>query len=263
MLDGSSNIRLIDFGLSKNSLGLDALTTSCGSPHYACPEIIEGVPYDGSKTDVWSLGVCLYALSFGVLPFDNKNVGQLLQSILKDSLRIPNSASLALKQLLRGMLCKKASSRFTLEQVKKSSWYSTVCKDFVPPAPSCSLNQVTIYEPPFIDTLRRSGVDLPVLEEDLRKGNSLSKEVVTARFLCLAQARAPPRGFSSNSQPKSRPPNRFQQIFPKIRINTQPILPRRRTTVLDISPPSQNSPLPNFSYRSPKKKSYMPSSPMF
>lgn len=63
-------VRLIDFGLSKIYDG--AIHTACGSPSYASPEILEGKSYDGLKADIWSLGVVLFAMLCGHLPFDDK-----------------------------------------------------------------------------------------------------------------------------------------------------------------------------------------------
>jgi len=57
------------------------LETSCGSPHYACPEVIRGEKYDGRRADVWSCGVILYALLVGALPFDDDNLRQLLEKV--------------------------------------------------------------------------------------------------------------------------------------------------------------------------------------
>ena len=57
------------------------LETSCGSPHYACPEVIRGEKYDGRKADVWSCGVILYALLCGTLPFDDEHVPTLFRKI--------------------------------------------------------------------------------------------------------------------------------------------------------------------------------------
>lgn len=63
-------ITLSDLGLSRQVEDDEVLTTRCGSDDYAAPEVIMGQPYDGRATDAWSLGVLLYALLEGRLPFD-------------------------------------------------------------------------------------------------------------------------------------------------------------------------------------------------
>ncbi|XP_016097444.1 serine/threonine-protein kinase BRSK2-like [Sinocyclocheilus grahami] len=62
LLDEKNNIRIADFGMASLQVGDNLLETSCGSPHYACPEVIQGEKYDGRKADVWSCGVILFAL---------------------------------------------------------------------------------------------------------------------------------------------------------------------------------------------------------
>ena len=80
------------------------LETSCGSPHYACPEVIRGEKYDGRKADVWSCGVILYALLVGALPFDDDNLKQLLEKIKKGSFTIPSYVPPECQELLRKMI---------------------------------------------------------------------------------------------------------------------------------------------------------------
>ena len=57
-----NNIKIADFGMASLQPSGNMLETSCGSPHYACPEVIRGDKYDGTSADVWSLGVILFAL---------------------------------------------------------------------------------------------------------------------------------------------------------------------------------------------------------
>jgi BR serine/threonine kinase len=61
LLDKNNNIKIADFGFAR-WMRYNIAETSCGSPHYAAPEVIKGIPYDGRYADIWSLGVILYAL---------------------------------------------------------------------------------------------------------------------------------------------------------------------------------------------------------
>ncbi|MPC24511.1 Serine/threonine-protein kinase BRSK2 [Portunus trituberculatus] len=79
LLDEKNSIRIADFGMASLQPEGSMLETSCGSPHYACPEVIRGEKYDGRRADVWSCGVILYALLVGALPFDDDNLRQLLE----------------------------------------------------------------------------------------------------------------------------------------------------------------------------------------
>jgi len=72
LLDENNNIKLIDFGLANSMKDGISLTTACGSPNYAAPEVISGAAYGGSEVDIWSCGVILYAMVYGTLPFDDE-----------------------------------------------------------------------------------------------------------------------------------------------------------------------------------------------
>uniref|UniRef100_A0A8C7JDY2 non-specific serine/threonine protein kinase n=1 Tax=Oncorhynchus kisutch TaxID=8019 RepID=A0A8C7JDY2_ONCKI len=83
LIDEDHNLKLIDFGLCakpKGGLGYE-LMTCCGSPAYAAPELIQGKAYIGSEADVWSMGVLLFALLCGYLPFDDDNCMVLYRKI--------------------------------------------------------------------------------------------------------------------------------------------------------------------------------------
>jgi 5'-AMP-activated protein kinase, catalytic alpha subunit len=73
LLDHAGAIKLVDFGLSNRYKPGETLTTACGSPCYAAPEMVGGKPYYGSRVDVWSCGVILFAMVAGYLPFEDKD----------------------------------------------------------------------------------------------------------------------------------------------------------------------------------------------
>ena len=77
LLDYQNNLKLVDFGLSNTYKQGETLKTACGSPCYAAPEMIEGKSYLGSRVDIWSTGVILFAMVAGYLPFEDKDTGKL------------------------------------------------------------------------------------------------------------------------------------------------------------------------------------------
>lgn len=83
-MDKYQNLKLIDFGLCARPEGgiSSLLYTSCGSPMYAAPELVLGKQYFGPEVDVWAMGVLLYALLVGSLPFDDLNIDALYKKIL-------------------------------------------------------------------------------------------------------------------------------------------------------------------------------------
>eukprot|EP00731_Ephydatia_muelleri_P017624 Em0010g722a len=123
LLDGNSNIKLIDFGLVAEPESLmDLLQTCCGSPSYAAPELIKGGPYIGTKADVWSLGVLLYALLNGFLPFDHDQVPVLYKLIQKGKYEIPNWLSHESIEILAQMLQTDPHLRISTEELLQHPW---------------------------------------------------------------------------------------------------------------------------------------------
>jgi serine/threonine protein kinase len=89
----SSLAQVIDFGLSNTCDGGRLLKTACGSPCYASPEMIAGHKYVGSLSDMWSLGVILFAMVCGFLPFEHESTSKLYQKILNGEYTTPDFIS--------------------------------------------------------------------------------------------------------------------------------------------------------------------------
>ncbi|KAI9542150.1 Serine/threonine-protein kinase brsk2 [Dissostichus eleginoides] len=123
LLDEKNNIRIADFGMASLQVGDSLLETSCGSPHYACPEVIRGEKYDGRKADAWSCGVILFALLVGALPFDDDNLRNLLEKVKLGVFHMPHFIPPDCQSLLKGMIEVDAGKRLTLEQIQKHTWY--------------------------------------------------------------------------------------------------------------------------------------------
>lgn len=122
LLDADSNIKIADFGFSNEFTLGNKLDTFCGSPPYAAPELFQGKKYDGPEVDVWSLGVILYTLVSGSLPFDGQNLKELRERVLRGKYRVPFYMSTDCEGILRRFLVLNPSKRCTLEQVMKDKW---------------------------------------------------------------------------------------------------------------------------------------------
>ncbi|XP_070806159.1 MAP/microtubule affinity-regulating kinase 4 isoform X2 [Pituophis catenifer annectens] len=122
LLDADANIKIADFGFSNEFTLGSKLDTFCGSPPYAAPELFQGKKYDGPEVDIWSLGVILYTLVSGSLPFDGQNLKELRERVLRGKYRVPFYMSTDCENILRRFLVLNPAKRCTLEQIMKDKW---------------------------------------------------------------------------------------------------------------------------------------------
>ncbi|XP_058481735.1 serine/threonine-protein kinase MARK2 isoform X15 [Solea solea] len=122
LLDADMNIKIADFGFSNEFTLGNKLDTFCGSPPYAAPELFQGKKYDGPEVDVWSLGVILYTLVSGSLPFDGQNLKELRERVLRGKYRIPFYMSTDCENLLKKFLILNPLKRGSLEQIMRDRW---------------------------------------------------------------------------------------------------------------------------------------------
>ena len=125
LLTEKLDAKLTDFGLSRHFKKNELLNSSCGSPIYAAPEMLEGKSYDGTKIDIWSLGISLYTMVCGELPFvvdDENDIYILMDKIIKGNYNIPEFLSNECKDLIKNMLVTDPDKRITLEQIKNHKW---------------------------------------------------------------------------------------------------------------------------------------------
>ena len=119
LVDRFSRIKLADFGLSTLEDSIN--NTRCGSPGYTSPEMLLKQDY-GPATDIWSLGVVLYVMCFGVLPFHDSSVQNVCKKIISDPVKIPDDADPQLSDLIQRMLEKDQTKRISLNDVKMHPW---------------------------------------------------------------------------------------------------------------------------------------------
>lgn len=122
LIDENGNVKLIDFGLSNFYDNKMLLNTFCGSLYFAAPELLMGNRYCGPEIDIWSLGVILFVLLNGCVPFDDKDVVSLQGKIKEGSFEFKRYLSEEVKELIFGMLQPNPSCRYTLEHIISSPW---------------------------------------------------------------------------------------------------------------------------------------------
>ncbi|KAH0786329.1 CAMK family protein kinase [Histomonas meleagridis] len=115
LIDANGFIKISDFGLSKFVGTQGIASTPCGSLCYAAPECIQGIGYDGRKSDVWSVGVVLYAMLTGQLPWTKRNQHQLIDQIIHADFSIPSYVSSQASDLIEKMLEPDPEKRITVE----------------------------------------------------------------------------------------------------------------------------------------------------
>ena len=117
MIDSNLDSKLIDFGFSICSGSNQKLKLFCGTPSYMSPEIASRREYLGPPTDIWSLGVLLYAMICGSFPFKGLTESELYKKIIAGSLNIPSSVSENAKTLIKKMLSSDPSKRPSANEV--------------------------------------------------------------------------------------------------------------------------------------------------
>lgn len=122
LIDEFGNVKILDFGLSNFFDYRRFLSTFCGSLYFAAPELLSGKRYIGPEIDVWSLGVILYVLLQGRVPFDDKNLHNLHVKIKEAKIEHNSYLSNEANALLSGMINKNTTLRYDLETVIKSEW---------------------------------------------------------------------------------------------------------------------------------------------
>ena len=139
LIDEECNIKLIDFGLS-NTFDSPAqlLRTACGSPCYAAPEMIAGKRYLGATADLWSLGVCLFAMLCGFLPFEDPDTPSLYKKILAGHYQVADHVSPDGADLIAALLTIDPAKRVSVQDVYNHPWFVKRCAAGALPSHPCT-----------------------------------------------------------------------------------------------------------------------------
>ena len=124
LIDSKKTIKIVDFGLSNTYYENELLSTACGSPCYAAPEILQGKKYKGVEVDIWSSGIILFAMLCGYLPFEDKNNQNLYKKIIKGEFYTPEYLSPNAVDFLHKILNVEPNNRYNIEQIKTHPWFN-------------------------------------------------------------------------------------------------------------------------------------------
>lgn len=169
LLDKHGDVKLVDFGFTREYEGKsNYLQTWCGTICYSAPEMLKGEKYAGEKVDVWSLGIILYALLVGELPFDDDDEMVTKNKILKEDPKYPEHFPQQAKELCQSLLSKRPILRPTLADILQNPWLSEHAPrqqeilKLQQPAPFS-----TELEKEVLQRMRAAGVDIDMVIENV------------------------------------------------------------------------------------------------
>ena len=258
LLDENNNLKIVDFGLSNLYKSEELLKTACGSPCYAAPEMIAGKRYHGSRVDVWSCGVVLFAMLCGYLPFEDPNTSSLYKKILGGEYRCGAWVSAEAQDILKKILNTNPEGRYTVEMIRNHPWYLRHCNKNLGPIGD-SLSQGLQIDENTLRKVEALGLNLEATRDSLlknkhnkftstyllllKKGKNEEAAETFSSKIAVPQPPANPRGDSHSINPRLKKLFEFKDSekfdTPSIYqgIQNLPIQTRMRETQL-IKPPA-------------------------
>jgi serine/threonine protein kinase len=122
LLDDEMNAKIIDFGFAHEAAQSSLLDTPCGTLLYASPELLMRQKYDGKLSDVWSLGVVLFAMATGSLPWSASGQAALIHQIIAGNFTIPGFVTPEIRSLIERMMQADPALRPTMEDIAQDAW---------------------------------------------------------------------------------------------------------------------------------------------
>ncbi|KAL5114830.1 serine/threonine-protein kinase gin4 [Pleosporales sp. CAS-2024a] len=182
-------VKLVDFGLAALQPVGKKLTTPCGSPHYAAPEVIKTTSYDGAKADVWSCGVILFVLLCNEPPFnysgEPRHIGALFRDIMAARYKMPDSLSPEAQDLIRKILVVDPKRRIGLDDIWHHPFMRKYQKELRFEGENATVDHWTGPLPAIADwsTLRRDTIDREIMRYLRTLWHSEKEEVLIQRLL--------------------------------------------------------------------------------
>ncbi|XP_026542914.1 testis-specific serine/threonine-protein kinase 5-like [Notechis scutatus] len=251
LLDERGFIKLTDFGFANRySLKNSLMSTFCGSVAYTAPEILMSKKYNGELADLWSLGVILYAMVTGKLPFKERQPHKMIH-VIKQGLAFRQPISPECQNLIEGLLQLKPAARLGLQQVATHRWMLPATSAIFHRVmssmgvhPECSMGQ----EKPQAASGEVGGpsAQLPDLESPAKSAEGPAKEskVLPPARASSAAGAFPPRAKAEKKSPPVTPANCVLQLPSPRKTERPPRLSLYRPSLLTTLQPFHH--LPNF-----------------
>ncbi|KAG1761616.1 Pkinase-domain-containing protein [Suillus occidentalis] len=163
LLDERCRVKLGDFGFTREYDRGVYMETFCGTTGYAAPEMLQGKRYLGPEVDVWSMGVILYCLLTGTLPFDDDDEAIMKEKVIKGKYEDPEWLSTDARDLVRSILEVDPAKRLTIPQILASPWFTSTPSapvsdqmllgvNYVPSSPSPARDTFILPVKPVVNT---------------------------------------------------------------------------------------------------------------
>ncbi|GAB2298584.1 CBL-interacting serine/threonine-protein kinase 20 [Dionaea muscipula] len=190
LVDEKGNLKISDFGLSAlwESRKQDGLLhTTCGTPAYVAPEVINKRGYDGAKADIWSCGVVLYVLLAGFLPFHDSNLMELYRKICRGQFKCPQWFPQDVRKLLFKILDPNPYTRTTVAKLMEDCWFrkglissdqQALDRDEITSAAGCCKSEAEEEEPSTPRDVRLAFQSPDLIEEDYLVGTSSEEKIM-------------------------------------------------------------------------------------
>ncbi|RMZ91980.1 hypothetical protein DV736_g799, partial [Chaetothyriales sp. CBS 134916] len=186
LLDANRNVKLADFGMAALQPRDKWLNTSCGSPHYAAPEVILGHQYRGDKADIWSVGIILFAMLNGFLPFDGGDLPTTLRLVKKGEYFLPPTQSVEASDLIQRVLQKRPDKRISMDEIWTHPLirkYERYHASLVPPGTLVGPPPPITTEMQVIRIAKRSDIDHEILRNLQTLWHGESQEQLIQRLI--------------------------------------------------------------------------------
>lgn len=265
LLDSEGNIKINDFGFSNVIKPGKLFTTFCGSPLYAAPEIFLAKEYLGPEVDIWSMGVILYVLVCGQLPWAVGRDGRVedLDALLNAQYDIPKGCDMSneCRSLIARMIVPKRKKRATIHEIRSHPW---VQEGYFGPPP-CLLktrNAITEINRKILDQVALIGFDIRAAERQILANENCA--AVSAYHLLYERTYGEPQGLTPAASVPLQPPMAHSVSSPAKTVNISPevsMRPRTRSQIVNKMDFS-SSPSPASSPPSANGTNAAPTSPL-